>query len=446
MNKHPSPEQILGATPGAQPALQAAPKKRAKAKPAKRTCIMVLGMHRSGTSALTRAISLLGAELPKNMLGSNPSNPTGHWEPQRLIDLHERMLAEAGSRWDDWRPFNPDDLGSERLQFYKAEIARLIDEEYGSASLFVIKEPRISRFVPLYADILERMRIDVRYVLIERNPLAVIASLAARDGFTAGFSSLLWLRHELGAEHATRGRPRLFLSYEGLLDDWRPGIEAVTNALGIDWPLPKTEWHAPLAGHFSKGQQHHVAGVDQLEADSNVDAWIKQTYGAMRALGENEADDSAMLRLDAVRAAFDSHNPVFGEAFFSELSAREKAAAAKIALQRRAIDEQTAELERNRAEAIAGEAQLTEQSSDLARLAEGRAMDIEKIRMEAAAREADLQVRVDREASRAYQAERRILAAAEELEGLRAEIGKIRKSLSWKVTYPARYLKSMIKK
>jgi hypothetical protein len=203
MNKHPAPENMRDATP----VDEAAPKAR-KPKAARRTCIMVLGMHRSGTSALTRAISLLGAELPKNMLGANPSNPAGHWEPARLIELHDQMLAEAGSSWDDWRSFDSSDLGASRLRFYKAEIARLIDEEYGSAPLFVLKEPRISRFVPLYTEILKRMRIDVCYVLIQRNPLAVIASLANRDGFTPGFSSLLWLRHELEAESATRGRSR----------------------------------------------------------------------------------------------------------------------------------------------------------------------------------------------------------------------------------------------
>jgi hypothetical protein len=101
MNKQSSPENLYDATPAPQAADKAAVKARAKAKPAaaKRTCIMVLGMHCSGTSALTRAISLLGAELPNNMLGANPINQADHWEAERLIVLHDRMLAEAGSRW-----------------------------------------------------------------------------------------------------------------------------------------------------------------------------------------------------------------------------------------------------------------------------------------------------------------------------------------------------------
>ncbi len=51
------------------------------------------GMHRSGTSALTRVLSLLGAALPQHILGAGPGNETGHWEPLRLVGYHDRMLA-----------------------------------------------------------------------------------------------------------------------------------------------------------------------------------------------------------------------------------------------------------------------------------------------------------------------------------------------------------------
>src|SRR5262245_41143141 len=74
-----------------------------------RQAILVLGMHRSGTSALTRVFSLLGADLPKNLMAAAPSsNETGHWESLDLFVIHDELLTSAGSRWDDWRAFNPD--------------------------------------------------------------------------------------------------------------------------------------------------------------------------------------------------------------------------------------------------------------------------------------------------------------------------------------------------
>jgi len=113
--------------------------------PAGRTAIVVLGMHRSGTSALTRMLSLLGAHLPEHLLGANPTNKAGHWEPERLVNLHDQMLGEAGSCWYDWRAFDPAALPPGRLDHYRAEITRIISEEYGEAPLIVLKDPRICR-------------------------------------------------------------------------------------------------------------------------------------------------------------------------------------------------------------------------------------------------------------------------------------------------------------
>ncbi|PDQ17693.1 hypothetical protein CN311_28630 [Mesorhizobium sanjuanii] len=457
MNKQSSPENLHIATPALRAADKAAAKARASAKPvtAKRTCIMVLGMHRSGTSALTRAISLLGAELPKNMLGANPTNETGHWEPLRLMELHDRMLAEAGSRWDDWRPFDPNDLGAARLRLYKAEIARLIDEEYGSAPFFVLKEPRISRFVPLYAEILKRMKVDVRYVLIQRNPLAVIASLEKRDGFTSGFSALLWLRHELEAEHATRGRPRVFVSYEATLKDWRIDIERIAAALQIDWPQSITKAQAALSVHFSTDHQHHRASVDLLGADPRIADWVKQAYTALRGLEEDSADTIGMAQLDAVRTSFDHVTPVFGEAFFHEIDARTQKSIQASSQVQRLADDRAAEINRQAVELAtlhqeirAKDAEDTHRyTTELEELRVELAKQQNALRRsmdESSAREASLMAEIGRNKQGAAQAEQRAQRMTEEAQVLKREILKMRSSYSWKLTYPARLLKSLL--
>ena len=64
----------------------------------KRVCLLVIGMHRSGTSALTHVLSLMGAALPQKLLGATLGNPMGHWEPVRLIEAHDALLAEVLER------------------------------------------------------------------------------------------------------------------------------------------------------------------------------------------------------------------------------------------------------------------------------------------------------------------------------------------------------------
>lgn len=71
---------------------------------AQRRALVVLGMHRSGTSAAARVFSLLGAELPQNLLPPTEGNASGYWEPAALVAAHDSLLAELDSRWDDLCP------------------------------------------------------------------------------------------------------------------------------------------------------------------------------------------------------------------------------------------------------------------------------------------------------------------------------------------------------
>ncbi|MBL8581729.1 MAG: sulfotransferase, partial [Rhizobiaceae bacterium] len=289
----------------------------------RRTCIMVLGMHRSGTSALTRVVSLLGVALPSEVLGANPTNPTGHWEPLRLITLHDQMLAEAGSRWDDWRAFDWGELPRRRADHYRAEIARILLEEYGQAGLFVLKEPRLARFVPLYAEIFADLGIEVVYVHTKRNPLAVAHSLEKRDNFSPAYGLLLWLRHELEAEKATRGGRRVFVSYERLIGDWRDMLARIDDNLALEWPRSPDEAAAEIDAYLSAEHRHHTESEAMLKADPRVPAWVKDAYAALRALGANPQDSQAELVLDRIGAEFGAPSPVFGQAFYDELTRRQ---------------------------------------------------------------------------------------------------------------------------
>ncbi|HZV10643.1 MAG TPA: hypothetical protein VFF94_12845, partial [Novosphingobium sp.] len=79
-----------------------------------RQAVVVLGMHRSGTSALARIVSLLGADLPATLMPADASNVAGHWESGPVCGVNEALLASAGSRWDDWQGLNPAWYGSAR--------------------------------------------------------------------------------------------------------------------------------------------------------------------------------------------------------------------------------------------------------------------------------------------------------------------------------------------
>ncbi|MGC2780796.1 MAG: hypothetical protein WA418_34690 [Bradyrhizobium sp.] len=288
-----------------------------------RTCILVLGMHRSGTSAITRVLSLLGAALPRDLNTGTFGNAADYWESLPLVECHEAMLREIGSRWDDWRAFKPDDLAAGSFDRFKSEIAGLVEAQFGDSPLFVLKDPRISRFVPLYRGILEDMGIAPRYILALRNPLAVMMSLRERDGMTPGFAGLVWLRHMLDAERATRGESRVIASYERLMADWRPVVVDIAAGLGLSWPRPPQAAAAAIDAFLTPAMQHHAFTDPDLENRPEISTWIKDACQSLRLLEEDPGALPALATLDRVGAEFDHWAPIFGEACFPQLALAE---------------------------------------------------------------------------------------------------------------------------
>src|SRR4030095_16158685 len=71
-----------------------------------RTAILVLGMHRSGTSAVSGFLVRLGAQAPRNLLPPSPHTLLGYWEASAFVEFHARLLRVGGSRWNSWTSFN----------------------------------------------------------------------------------------------------------------------------------------------------------------------------------------------------------------------------------------------------------------------------------------------------------------------------------------------------
>jgi hypothetical protein len=279
-----------------------------------RICVLVLGMHRSGTSALTRVLSLLGADLPKVLVGAGPGNESGHWEPQRIVLLNDRLLSEVGSCWDDWSRFDLSQLAAERITEYKCELGRLLREDCGGSSLFVLKDPRISRLLPLVRDVALAENIDLRVALVFRNPIEVVDSLEKRQetwtqGYTRADAALLWLRHMLDAEAASRDLTRVTVSYDGLLENWRSCVDKLLDGLLIPLPPPSPEVAGNIDAFLSVSQRHHQHAAAAVRLDSSMKTWIADAYEAMQTLEVEPRAHTASQTLDRVGQQFDSAAP-----------------------------------------------------------------------------------------------------------------------------------------
>lgn len=264
-----------------------------------KTCILVLGMHRSGTSAFTRVLSLLGAGLPKTLMMDRPDNATGHWESTRIVELNDRILLACGSKWDDWGPLNIEISLGERKGAFEEDIARAVAEEFGDQPLIVLKDPRISRLVPLYVAVLKGMGYELEFFHVLRDPQAVAAALKERNGIKEILGKLLWMRYQLEAEKATRGARRAFFSYEDLIQDWRPVADRIQSALSLSRHVDVAIEEKVSA--FIRPDLRQPIGSTYGNDLGEAEKYLNEIYGTLCRLESDQVYPEALDFLDAAR-------------------------------------------------------------------------------------------------------------------------------------------------
>ena len=198
------------------------------------TGLFVLGMHRSGTSALTRVLNLLGMHLGDQLLGAREGNTAGHWEPIPVIELNERLLAALGRTWDDPRDMESGWLQNSGVQALLPEASLLLGRDYLSRTNWLIKDPRLSRLLPFWLQAAQHwVRPHLSAIIAVRHPWEVASSLHKRDGIAPSKGMLLWLQHTTDALAASQGIARAVVGFEDLLADWREEVERLSTALNL---------------------------------------------------------------------------------------------------------------------------------------------------------------------------------------------------------------------
>ncbi|TFL15941.1 hypothetical protein [Jannaschia formosa] len=418
-------------------------------KSQKRKALIVLGMHRSGTSALAGLLNTLGGDGPATPMQATKENPQGYFESERLHRLHDDMLRSAGTNWCDYRPIPETWLRSSKADEYREYLGAAIEKEYGRSGFFVVKDPRVCRFASLWIDLLYEMGVEPIAIHISRNPLEVAESLHARDNFSRDYSYLLWLRHVLDAEVSTRDLRRSFTSYDNLLENW-PGVaQKLGDELEIHWPRFSHINAETLNSSVKQELKHHRISPEAVLDNPLLSNWLRETFSIFRnweKTGEN-LDDHA--RLDQVRQVFNESVIALGSLVHpwgDVLKAEREASQAKLAEAHARLDEQGKAHEAFEAERAAlradrdkvADALTAERKASQAKLAEAHARLDEQgkaheaFEAERAALRADRDkvadaLTAEREASQAKLAEAhaRLDEQGKAYEALKAECGKL---------------------
>ncbi len=212
------------------------------------SCVLILGMHRSGTSSLAGCLQDCGLHLGE-VSEKNPCNPKGNRESPWVMRLNNSVLLQSGGKWDNppEKIFWTQDLALERddlVAFFNKSGAR----HWG------FKDPRTLLTLPFWEEGISR----VSFVGTFRHPVAVAKSLNTRNRMPIEHALALWRRYNQELLSLWEKKPFPVVSFDEPRDDYMAAIDRAATALGLTTPRSHPVF-------FEEQLRHHVGSACSLE-------------------------------------------------------------------------------------------------------------------------------------------------------------------------------------
>lgn len=257
---------------------------------ATKSIVLVTGVGRSGTSAITRVLSLCGCTLPSSVLGVTSMNEKGTWEPAAIWRLNEEFMFRHGTSYGDpsMRLQEMSIEDSEKESYIKQVQSVLSGIDQGHVA--VVKHPCITEFMEFWLEAASREGVSIKVVIPIRHPQGVFASMDAMGKAHGVATSVelwnaFWLKYNLLAERHSRPIPRVFVEYSSLVTNWRLEIDRVSKVLQIDL---KPDVLA-IEDFLTADLYHHKSSGPVVETFGY--RWLTRVYAALLAAARDEALD-----------------------------------------------------------------------------------------------------------------------------------------------------------
>ncbi|MEX0426468.1 sulfotransferase family protein [Nocardioides sp. DS6] len=352
------------------------------------TVLFVAGAGRSGTSTVAGALSRLGFAVPQPEVPPDESNPRGFYEPQWVVDFHERVLEDIGIRVNDARPEAVDRaaVASARSDLFD-ELTEWLAPY--AADRIVVKDPRSFWLHELWRRAIVKTGMEAVFLTMLRHPAEVAKSrdthyLACRDAElrrareTTNVAS--WCHGILVTERATRDDRRTFVPYADLMSDWRAALRRVDEQLGLGVMTDVEETHHANDDFIDTALYRSKVTWDDLSVPAEVTALADEVWETVNLLVSDPGDAAAMARMDELHARYDrlyalARDLMLDQTFVDRAAHRRTQAAARERFRAR-----IERLEERLAQARARAGRLEERVALLQKQNDGLARELDRIR------------------------------------------------------------------
>lgn len=196
--------------------------------------IIIVGMHRSGTSLVARMAHLWGASVVDDqaLIPADDWNEGGYWEWMPLVRFNLELLSQLGA--SGWNPPPLDRIPRQLLLAQQSALAArahcILSESNAGGRPWMWKDPRLAVLLPFWTSLWD----DPIYLVPVRHPGEVAASLALRDGASPEAGLALWRHYNTAILRSLpRGAPSLFLDYGYILNHPNEGAERLCGFLNL---------------------------------------------------------------------------------------------------------------------------------------------------------------------------------------------------------------------
>ena len=414
--------------------------------------VLVVGMHRSGTSAVTRGLQTMNVALGDRLWPPNEKvNAKGFWEDMDINALNVEMMKALDTDWHYLAPIDSRQIETLHTLGFLPRAMELLRAKVGDSPRFGFKDPRVAKLLPFWKEVVARCQYQAKYLLTTRHPSSVVQSIQNRDGFDAEKNYLLWLVHMLEMLNATAGCTRVLVDYDRLMEAPERELRRTGIKFGYDIDADSLkEYHSD----FLDEELRHTTFLDtDLSANIACAPLVREVYLALLDVATDKLSmDSAHFqsRLDQWQCEFSRLTPALR--LVDKLWARGDVVASNIVARDQHLSDFDAKITALRAELVAqsdrGEmlnaivAQRKVEIAELCHALDERAAQIvtlNHLAVESEARATEerraLREIIDSEHQKNAQLRR-------ELVEIREEIAEVYRSRSWRLSLPLRRIES----
>lgn len=255
---------------------------------------VVLGMHRSGTSAITRGLATMGVNLGDHLMPPlSENNDKGFWEDIDINFLNIDIQTFLNSDWNYLSALSDGDIDKLKHAGFITKASNLLRKKLDSFENFGLKNPRITKLIYFWGVIFAQIDCQVFYIIAIRNPISVVASLQRRDEIPIERSLHLWLEHTLLSLSKAHSDRCIVVDYDKLMAS--PRNELIRIAQGLGLTLNEKLANEYISDFLDEKLRHsHVRGEALME-ESNFESIVNRTYRLALAAAADEIDIASQV-------------------------------------------------------------------------------------------------------------------------------------------------------